>query len=472
MVAAMLGKPLMEWQQHVADIILEIDPETGRLAYDEWILTVPRQSGKSTFILAKFVHRCSATKFFGPRQRLAYTAQTRQKAREKWEEDYVAELEHSAKFRSRITTHKGNGNEHVRFSNGSRFGIEANTEKAGHGGTLDEAYIDEAFAQVDNRIEQAFGPAMITRANKQLGVVSTAGWLDGSPYLLEKVEIGRQLVADDVRSGTAYFEWSAPDDADPSDETVWLGCMPAVHRPDCGPKCKAHTVTLAAIRAEYQKAQRSGKLSDFCRAYLNQWKRKPREAEETALGNWGACALREAIVPPKPAAIGVAISVDQAWASIGSAGLLDEDRLLVGAVDRFDLTSSERGRKFLISEVARIQRDHGCDVVVDEKGPASDLIADLVEAGVRVTPAKLNDYIEACADMRDRVRVRTVTYMPNPDLDSAATAARWRDVGDRRVFGRKQSAGDISMLEAVTLAGWVTTSARESVYEQRGMVTL
>jgi hypothetical protein len=29
MVAAMLGKPLMEWQQHVADVILEIDAETG-----------------------------------------------------------------------------------------------------------------------------------------------------------------------------------------------------------------------------------------------------------------------------------------------------------------------------------------------------------------------------------------------------------------------------------------------------------
>ena len=49
----------------------------------------------------------------------------RQKAREKWEEDYVAELEHSARFRSRVSTHKGNGNEHIRFSNGSRFGIEA-----------------------------------------------------------------------------------------------------------------------------------------------------------------------------------------------------------------------------------------------------------------------------------------------------------------------------------------------------------
>jgi hypothetical protein len=146
MVAAMLGKPLMEWQQYVADVILEIDPDTGRLAFDEYVLTVPRQSGKSTFVLAKAAHRASATGFFGGRQRLVYTAQTRGKAREKWEEDFVADLQASRKFRGRVTTHLGNGNEHLRFTNGSRFGIEANTEKAGHGGTLDEAFIDEAFS--------------------------------------------------------------------------------------------------------------------------------------------------------------------------------------------------------------------------------------------------------------------------------------------------------------------------------------
>jgi hypothetical protein len=138
---------------------------------------------------------------------------------------------------SKEGVHKGNGNEHIRFANGSRFGIEANTEKAGHGSTLDEAYIDEAFAQVDNRLEQAFGPAMITRANKQLGVISTAGWSDNSPYLLDKVQVGRRLAEQDVRKGTAYFEWSAPDDADP----LTRPCGSTACRP-----CTAPTVRRSA----------------------------------------------------------------------------------------------------------------------------------------------------------------------------------------------------------------------------------
>lgn len=292
-VAERLGKPFMPWQRYVADVVLEIDPDTGRLAYDKWGLTVPRQSGKSTFVEAKSVHRCSATGFFGARQHVVYTAQTRLKAREKWEEDFAADLESSRAFRNRVQVHKGNGAEHIRFANGSRFGLEASTEKAGHGSTLDEAYIDEAFAQVDYRLEQSLGPAMITRLNKQLGWLSTAGWLDGSPYLQEQVEIGRALVAEGRRRGYAYFDWSAPEDADPGDEAVWLACMPAVC-PDppcrCGGREWRHTVTLEAIRAEYEKALDSCRLNEFRRAYLNQWVPKDVDGDWLVISQdaWGS----------------------------------------------------------------------------------------------------------------------------------------------------------------------------------------
>lgn len=267
-VAARLGKPFMPWQRYVADVVLEIDPDTGRLVYSKWGLTVPRQSGKSTFVEAKFVHRCSATGFFGARQHVVYTAQTRLKAREKWEEDYAADLESSPAFKNRIRVHKGNGNEHIRFANGSKFGLEASTEKAGHGSTLDEAYLDEAFSHNDYRLEQAFGPAMITRANKQLAWLSTAGWLDGSLYMREQVDIGRTGVSEGRQRGYAYFEWSAPEDADPGDEAVWWQCMPALGR----------TITVEAIRAEYQQALDSGRLNEFRRAYLNQW--VPRDVDD------------------------------------------------------------------------------------------------------------------------------------------------------------------------------------------------
>ena len=47
----------MPWQQHVADVALEVDPATGLLAYREVVVTIPRQSGKSSLALAIMVHR-------------------------------------------------------------------------------------------------------------------------------------------------------------------------------------------------------------------------------------------------------------------------------------------------------------------------------------------------------------------------------------------------------------------------------
>lgn len=446
----MLGKPFMAWQQHVADVLLEIDPETGELVYDEWLITVPRQSGKSTFILAKATHRCSAGKFFGTHQQVAYTAQTKLKATEKFEKDYSAAFMHSRKIRAKLRV--GSMKVDIRYPNGSIFAVEGGTEKSGHGSVLDEAYVDEAFSQVDNRMEQAFGPAMITRPNKQLGVVSTAGWLDASPYLWGKVEIGRRLVRDDVRRGVAYFEWSAPEDADAGDEAVWLGCMPAVHRPDCLRGCKRHTVTMAAIRSEYEKAVRSGKMSDFKRAYLNMWQKKPREAEETALGDWAGCLVEVPTEPLTVLAIGAAGAIDRSTSAIAAVGALDGERMMLAQVNRpFDGTAG------LAAELVRIQSERGCAIVLAEKGPIADLIGEVRALGGTVTPAKFEDYVEACASIVDRVRDRTVAHLNHPDLNESVTGARWRIVNDRRVFGRKQSETDVSMLEAATLALWGAT---------------
>ena len=53
-VAEMLGTPLMPHQQLVVDVALE-ENEDGTPAYQEVVLTVPRQSGKSALVCALMV---------------------------------------------------------------------------------------------------------------------------------------------------------------------------------------------------------------------------------------------------------------------------------------------------------------------------------------------------------------------------------------------------------------------------------
>lgn len=445
MLAAMLGTPFMEWQQHVADVILEVDPKTGDLVYDEYLLTVPRQSGKTTLILAKASHRCSAGKFFGREQQVAYAAQTKLKATEKFEKEYARAIGKANRLKAKTRT--GNQKVDIRYANGSVFAVESVTEKSGHGSVLDEAFIDEAFSQQDNRMEQAFEPAMITRRNKQLGVTSTAGWLDGSPYLWGKVLVGRKLVADGIRRGTAYFEWSAPDDADPGDEQVWQDTMPALHRPDCAKTCKRHTVTVATIRSLHDKAVRSGKLSDFCRAYLNQWKVKPKEGQETALGDWIGCSVAVPDKAPTPLALGIGGSLNRGHVSFGTCAEL-HGRTLLAQVDR------REGTDWVAAEAVRIQREYDIPIFMCEKGPIADLADDIDEAGGTVTRVKFEEYVTACAEMFDAVRYHTVCHVNHPELNEHVLAARWKLVTDRRVLGRKESEGDIDLVEDVTLAHW------------------
>ena len=436
-VARLLGKPFMPWQQHVADVALEIDPDTGGLAYSSVGLTVPRQSGKSTFLLSKVTHRASATGFFGPRQVVVYTAQNRNKAREKWEEDYAETLEHASAFDVRV--HKSNGHEAIRFPNRSRFGIDANTEKAGHGSTIDEAYIDEAFAQVDNRLLQAFRPAMITRANKQLWIVSTAGWLGESPLLESSVKKGRAAVEAGEDRGRCYFEWSAPDDADPFDRSVWWECMPAL----------GHTITEEAIAAELEEF--ADNLDEFRRAYLNQWRPKGgggRPPIDSAL--WDRGRDPSAKVDGR-----LAIAVDRMpdgdgdgvrWTSVAFAG--ECEGVTLGA-----LADHRPGTAWVVARVQELVAEHDpVAVVIDPGGPAAPLIDDLRAVGVDVSEVTGRTLTQACGALLEDIAEGRFRHLGQAQLDGAVAAAKRRQVGDAWTWARRDTASDISPLVAVTLA--------------------
>lgn len=187
--------------------------------------------------------------------------------------------------------------------------------------------------------------------------------------------------------------------------------------------------------------------AEFKRYWLNQ--PVPLvEPPESVLPGWVGCWLDVDAPPVK--AIGLGVSLDCHWGSIAAAGPWpdDPDVVNVGAVRR------ERGSTWLVAEAKRIQDEHDCAVVVDEKCPDATLPGALREAGVQVVVTTLNDYIEACSDLVNRVKDKQVTHQRTTELDAAIDAAAWRMVADRKVWGRRQSAGDISMLEAATLAAW------------------
>jgi phage terminase large subunit-like protein len=250
-VAAALGYELMPHQRLIADVALEVG-EDGRLARRQVVVTMPRQQGKTVLELAVMTHRALG---FGGGQQILYLAQSRLAARKKWEDDHVRALAR-APFRQHHRIRLQYGMESIRWDNRSTHAIGAPTETATHGEVLDLLVADEAFAHTDDRVEQAAGPAMLTRPQPQTWIVSTAGG-PKSTWLRSKVEQGRAMVDAGTDGTAAYFEWSADPDADPGDPATWAACMPALGR----------THGEDPVRAAYE----SMRLSEFRRGYLNAW---------------------------------------------------------------------------------------------------------------------------------------------------------------------------------------------------------
>jgi hypothetical protein len=438
-IGAALGTPFMPWQRNVADVALEVDSTTGLLAYREVVITIPRQSGKTTIGLAIRVHR--ALGFGGP-QNLVYTAQTRNDARMKWEDEHTPMLENSP-FAGMVYPRKRTGAEAFVWNNGSIDALPAPTAKAGHGKTLDLGFIDEAFAQTDDRLEQAFRPAMVTRPQPQLWIVSTAGTAE-SKYLRAKVQAGRRREAAGRPSRVAYFEWSAPNDADPMDPATWRSCMPA----------RGHTITEDVIQAELDSMiQQNGAdgLQLFRRAYLNQWVDEfpsgwaviPQLAWQARAGASGR--------PTGQVVFAVAAAYpDAERTSIVVAGRNDAGEMLV------QLVECREGTSWVPPRMRELRDTHfPAAVVVDAKGPAGPLIAALENVGVDVLRPGLSDVAHAAGMFYAGTAGDDPSYRHygQKDLDDAVAAAVKRPLGEAWTWARKGIV-DISPLEAASLAAW------------------
>lgn len=468
-VALLLGFQLMPWQQYVCDVALELDPQTGLPVFREIGVTVPRQCGKTALILSLMVHRVLG---FGlhRRQNVLYTAQTRNDSRKKIEDDHLPILEGS-KVKNLFRWRGTNGSEALLWKNRSKIGIAAATEKAGHGETLDLGVIDEAFAHVDDRLEQAMKPAMLTRQDAQLWWMSTAGKRT-STYLLSKVETGRALVDAGITDGVAYFEWSADPTADPASPQTWRTCMPAL----------GHTITEAAVAAD----QRTMKLAEFRRACLNVADIEgPPEWQVIGEAAWRACAQPDS-TPLDPVAFAIDVNWEQTHAAIAVAGrqvggereapcAAHRPVLAEGCDDcrryhqrHVELVEHHRGTGWVIPWILeRVQKWSPCAVIVDQGGPATILVPALerawvdhgLDGKVELVKPTVREVAQASGQFYDGITSkvpadRVVRHIDHPALASAVAGAMKRPLGESWAWGRKHSSVDISPVVACCLALW------------------
>lgn len=449
-MAKSLGKPLMPWQAHVVDVAMEVRPD-GTLQYDRVVLTVPRQSGKTTLILPVFVHRSVAELpggrlDVGPqKQTVAYTAQTRNDARKKWIKEFIPLLERSP-FRHHFEKRLTNGSEGFDWVNGSTFDLVATMEKSGHGDTLDLGIIDEAFAQVDDRLEQALEPATMTRTASQLWIVSTAGEnAIKSPFLWAQVEAGRRQCELGAESRTAYFEWSVGDDEDADDIEVIAARHPAV----------GHTITVEDLQAKLNQALLKDELSGFRRAYCNMWGADEALREPKMPKDWWRATSSPTVRKIEPGEITLVfdVDIDSASASIGIGhGTVFESYV--------ELVDHRRDIGWLPARMVElVEKWDPIAVACNGAGPAGAQVGAvqlaLREAGLdtEVHQFTSTEYQQACGGFFAAVREGSVERFDGQlPLDVAGEDATDRPLGEAWAWNRRSATVPISPLVVVTIA--------------------
>jgi hypothetical protein len=466
-----LGKPLLPHQRYIADVALELDPDTGLLAYSEVVVIGPRQvTGKTELLLPIMTHRCTGfddafTRWvraeFGPDvpepgpQRVVYTAQNADKAREKWRDVHLQRLMKS-RYRKDFHARLQRNTEAFIWRNGSMWSPSSTTAKtAGTGDTLDLPVIDEAWAQPDSRTEVGLRPAMLTRDWRQMWIMSMIPGLSraapGSwPYLAHKRQVGRARVEADVRYGTAFFDYAAADGLDPADPDTWWSCMPAL----------GHTVSERAVREDFDVMD----LVEFQAEYLG-WEPLASTPRWTLISQdtWSGLRDRGSVIEGRPA-LAVEISDDRKQAVIGAAGRRWDGNWHIEVIEPgHKVAAGVVGPDWLLPRVLELVKEQKpCTVVIDPSRPAASLIVPLKNRGVDVTTPNQREVAGACGRFYDSTGEEQsdpdadpvrVYHLGQPELDRSLAGARKLDVGNGAfVFVKKGGGSEIINLYSAVLA--------------------
>jgi hypothetical protein len=440
-LAAAVGLRLDDWERHV------LVEGLGRVAGGQWAafekaLIVSRQNGKGAILEALELGALFLDDFGV--DLILHSAHEFKTASEAFRR-VQGRIENHPAFRRRVRqVYLQRGAESIELRNGKRLRFIARSGGSGRGFSADLVILDEAYELGDDAMA-ALLPTLSARPNPQIWYTSTAG-------LLSSAQLGAvraRALAGDAAS-LAFFEWSVdPDDYDPADPGCWARANPGLG---------------IRITPEYIEKERAALApAEFARERLGigdypvgrgGW----RKFSELA---WKACADLSSRADGQ-VALAFSVERDGTSAVIAVAGRRPD------GLGHAELTEPPRaGTAWLTGRLAELAAKHDpCVVVMNGGTMAPAFERELAERGFSTKPGPgewllqitgTREYAQACGALAEDVKNGRWRFLPQQHLGrepltEAAAAAGTRPLADAWAWSRKESAADISPLEAVTLA--------------------
>lgn len=416
--------PMDPWQEIALETMLGED-DRGKWSAFEFGLVVARQNGKGGVLEAREI---GGLFLFGE-ELIIHSAHEFATAAEAFRRmknliDGTAWL--SRRVKKIMNSH---GSEGIELMSGQRLSYRTRTAGGGRGFSGDVVILDEA-QKLDAGQLAALMPTLSARPNPQLIYTGT---------VTAEAEILRRVVERGRRGGEAHLafaEWSAPDDADPTDPAAHAQANPALGR---------------RISADYIIAEQAAlPAREFAMERLSIWPDVAALGSVIPVDLWALCDELGAGMPDGvEVAVGVAVSPKRDWASVGVAGKRPDGSTYV------ELVQHEPGTDWLLPYlVGLVGRISPVAVVVDQGGPAGTLLAAFGAAGLNVRVTDTRDYKSACAGFVDAVKYGRIRHRGQQALTDAAVGVKEHRVGDSWVYARRDSGALVSPLEAVTLAAF------------------
>lgn len=422
-MALLQGRPWLPYQRYIAEVAGELMPD-GTYAYPVVVLTMPRQSAKTTTAYDVALGRGRAYRDY----RCRYSTHKGTITSDRFV-DWFLELERHPTLVPQMKLRRSRGTEAVGWvRTGSYFQAFPASDGALRSAALDLVIVDEGQEHDDvlgAALKKMITATFTTRPRRQLWVIFSAG-TDASTYAAEYLARGIAGAP-----GVAVFDYGCPDGVDPLDRELWHTWHPGL------------AYGLTSLQA-LDMALGEGAAA-FVREYGNIWTR-------TAAGPvidpeaW-ARVQTTTDMPMGRLCLGVDVAADRSHAAIALAGPGRH-------VELVDVVPVDQATTYTRDLADRLR----LPVAIDSHGPVATVLDELRRAWPnqpdRLLVMGAGDVAVAAAGFLDDVDTGRLRAWSHPDLDAAVAAAVKRPLGDGFAWSRRNSAASIAPLVAVCAARW------------------
>lgn len=322
--------------------------------------------------------------------------------------------------------YSANGQQGIRFNNGSRIRFVARSKHQVRGFSVDLLVIEEAMILTDTAWSSLM-PALSAK-DGQIWLIGTAP-LPTSEVLRRYAVLGRSGEQMDL----AHFEWAASLEAVPSDIEAIAQANPALGR----------------LRLDWVMEELRGmKPEDYGRERLGWW-REDETPSPFPPGSWDALTYQGHLDVVGTPCFSVDVSPMRDSSTIGVAANTDADRPLVEVVE------AQRGTSWVVPKLQEVlERYPATEVIVDRSAWAASLADDIRAAGITVHETNAAEVSTAAGQFLEAVLEAKFFHRGDPRLTTAVEGARQRPIGERWGWDRKTPTVDITPLVAASLSLW------------------